>query len=232
MIFLLGGQNSGKSRYALEMARPYAQKRGLSRFIFIATLDDTLVEQNTEIVEKIKAHQQERKAMGVPWQLLVAPRELATILCQIPPDSLVLIDCFSMLVNNILALETMPQYSRNHHLLPEKNGKKASYIKPGDASGGSSESAPSDAFRDGLPVDVLQRVQQKIELLLAEILQYSGHLFLVSLEVGLGNVAMDPLMRLYNTILGRANQRLANLAEQSYWVVAGRALPLNETKLS
>jgi len=45
-------------------------------------------------------------------------------------------------------------------------------------------------------------------------------------EVGLGLVPTTPLGREYRDILGRVNAAWADAAERAYFVVAGRALPL------
>jgi adenosylcobinamide kinase/adenosylcobinamide-phosphate guanylyltransferase len=50
----------------------------------------------------------------------------------------------------------------------------------------------------------------------------------VSNEVGLGIVPMDPQSRRYRDLLGRVNATFADAAERSYFVVAGRGLPLRD----
>jgi adenosylcobinamide kinase/adenosylcobinamide-phosphate guanylyltransferase len=52
----------------------------------------------------------------------------------------------------------------------------------------------------------------------------TAHWIIVSNEVGLGIVPAYPLGRIYRDALGRANQRLATLADQVFFMVAG--LPL------
>jgi adenosylcobinamide kinase/adenosylcobinamide-phosphate guanylyltransferase len=48
----------------------------------------------------------------------------------------------------------------------------------------------------------------------------------VSNEVGLGIVPMHPVGRAYRDLLGRVNALWSEAAERAYFVVAGRALPL------
>jgi adenosylcobinamide kinase/adenosylcobinamide-phosphate guanylyltransferase len=54
--------------------------------------------------------------------------------------------------------------------------------------------------------------------------QHLAHWIIVSNEVGLGIVPAYPLGRTYRDALGRANQRLAAVADQVFFMVAG--LPL------
>lgn len=53
----------------------------------------------------------------------------------------------------------------------------------------------------------------------------------VSNEVGLGIVPMDPLSRRYRDLLGRVNSTFAAAAERSFFVVAGRGLALEDVSL-
>ena len=54
----------------------------------------------------------------------------------------------------------------------------------------------------------------------------AGLTIAVSNEVGLGIVPMHPVGRAYRDLLGRVNALWSEAAEQAYFVVAGRALPL------
>ena len=54
---------------------------------------------------------------------------------------------------------------------------------------------------------------------------------IVSNEVGLGLVPPYPLGRVYRDLLGRANQQLAAIADEIYFMVAGMAVPLHEIAL-
>lgn len=53
----------------------------------------------------------------------------------------------------------------------------------------------------------------------------------VSNEVGLGIVPMDPLSRRYRDLLGRVNTAFADAAERTFLVIAGRGLALAEVPL-
>jgi adenosylcobinamide kinase/adenosylcobinamide-phosphate guanylyltransferase len=69
-----------------------------------------------------------------------------------------------------------------------------------------------------------ERVQGGVDDLLAALAQTGATLIAVSNEVGLGIVPEYPLARLYRDELGRANQRLAAVADKVYFLVAGFAL--------
>jgi adenosyl cobinamide kinase/adenosyl cobinamide phosphate guanylyltransferase len=54
----------------------------------------------------------------------------------------------------------------------------------------------------------------------------SGHVIVVSNEVGSGIIPADAVSRRYRDLLGRVNAVFAGRASQAFLVVAGRALPL------
>ena len=96
--FIIGGCRSGKSRYALESANRYTP----ANKTFVATcmpLDD-------EMRERIARHREER---GSEWITVEAPIELPeAILENSPSNDVILIDCLTLWINNLLmASETM-----------------------------------------------------------------------------------------------------------------------------
>jgi adenosyl cobinamide kinase/adenosyl cobinamide phosphate guanylyltransferase len=54
----------------------------------------------------------------------------------------------------------------------------------------------------------------------------------VSNEVGLGIVPLNALARRYRDTLGRVNAAFVSAADRAYFVVAGKALPLEDVKLT
>lgn len=64
-------------------------------------------------------------------------------------------------------------------------------------------------------------VQAEIEAIIEAQAQLKTPLIVVSNEVGLGLVPSYPVGRLYRDVLGRANQRLATLADRVIFMVAG-----------
>lgn len=98
LIFILGGARSGKSDYALEVARELA---GDAPVLFIATAQAG----DDEMAARIALHQSERPKH---WQTLEAPLDvgaaLTTRLAQTnhSAPAVLLLDCLSLLVSNVL----------------------------------------------------------------------------------------------------------------------------------
>jgi adenosylcobinamide kinase/adenosylcobinamide-phosphate guanylyltransferase len=70
--------------------------------------------------------------------------------------------------------------------------------------------------------EILAEVDRLLDMLTAR----RAATIVVSNEVGSGLVPMDPIGRRFRDIHGRANQRVASVADEAYLVVAGRLLPL------
>lgn len=95
MITLVtGGVRSGKSRHALQLAQDAAADRSS---YYIATAEAT----DGSMQERIEAHRKERE--GLAMQTLEVPVELGTILESLSPEKpLVLVDCLTLWLNNLL----------------------------------------------------------------------------------------------------------------------------------
>lgn len=93
LILVTGGARSGKSRYALALAKPYASKA------FVATglaIDD-------EMRARIARHRQER---GNVWQTFEEPYDIAGLVReQASQYELLLIDCLTFWLSNLLLKE-------------------------------------------------------------------------------------------------------------------------------
>jgi len=74
-----------------------------------------------------------------------------------------------------------------------------------------------------------QALQAEIDALCAAF-RPQAHWIIVSNEVGLGIVPAYPLGRVYRDALGRANQRLAALADEVLFMVAGLPLAVKSPK--
>lgn len=92
---ILGGVKSGKSRYAEQLAKNWAEG-SLGKVVYIATArayDD-------EFGERIKRHQAQRPAH---WETLEVPLEVAQILNQYSgTQCCLLIECLTLWLSNIL----------------------------------------------------------------------------------------------------------------------------------
>jgi adenosylcobinamide kinase / adenosylcobinamide-phosphate guanylyltransferase len=71
-----------------------------------------------------------------------------------------------------------------------------------------------------------ETVRSEVEELLRAIRSSAAHWLVVSNEVGQGLVPPYPVGRLYRDLLGWANQRLAEQADEVIWMVAGIPVPI------
>lgn len=67
----------------------------------------------------------------------------------------------------------------------------------------------------------LKEVELKIDYFISSLKSYPCSVVLVTNEVGWGGIAMSPLGRAYQDILGWTNQKLASAADEIYFVVSG-----------
>ena len=92
LILVLGGARSGKSGFAQRLA----QERGGKAVAYVATAEA----RDEEMAARIALHRVSRPAT---WQTVEAPRAVsATILDQARMARVVLLDCLTMLVSNLL----------------------------------------------------------------------------------------------------------------------------------
>ena len=91
ITLILGGARSGKSSFAQRMAL----QRGGDEVIFLATALDG----DEEMAARIKEHRQNRP---MQWQTIEEPMQVSKILSALPPGQVVVLDCLSLLVSNIL----------------------------------------------------------------------------------------------------------------------------------
>ncbi len=91
-ILIVGGARSGKSRYAVEMA-----KKAGGETVFIATATPC----DREMEERIRLHKLARPSH---WKLIEEPRDISSILPELKDKyEVVLIDCLGLLISNLLA---------------------------------------------------------------------------------------------------------------------------------
>jgi adenosylcobinamide kinase / adenosylcobinamide-phosphate guanylyltransferase len=71
-------------------------------------------------------------------------------------------------------------------------------------------------------------VDGPIEAFREAVRRHSGPVIVVSDEVGLGLVPMEPLGRAFRDVLGIAHQRLVADSDEAWFMVAGRAIRLDQ----
>jgi len=92
-ILVLGGARSGKSRYALELAKPFSRK----------TIIATLEPKDEEMKARIENHKRER---GPGWRLIEEPIKLAEALEQaLAGTDAVVVDCVTLWISNLVLAE-------------------------------------------------------------------------------------------------------------------------------
>ena len=166
-ILILGGARSGKSRFAQNLAGKLSGK-----VLFVATGGAG----DEEMRSRIEEHEKSRPRT---WHTLEAPVKIGErIPEQIGNADVVIIDCITMLISNLLVGEEDDKYKE--------------------------EQVTTE-------IDQLIKCMDKLEVTF----------ILVSNEVGLGLVPESRLGRFYRDLLGRANQLLAQRADEVYVMVAG-----------
>lgn len=156
--------------------------------LFVATA----VAGDEEMRQRIEEHQRRRPAA---WSTLEVTTHVGNEIRQkIGGAQVVIVDCITLLVNNIFS-----QYS-------DPTGEQID--------------APS----------VEKEVMAEIDGLLDCINQVNASFIIVTNEVGLGLVPANKMSRLYRDLLGRANQTLAQRADEIYLMVAGIPLLVKPAK--
>ncbi len=91
LIYISGGCRSGKSDYAQNLAESLPGKRA-----YLATCPQI----DTEMDQRIERHQQQRLNRG--WQTIESPLNLAEAIARAHEYDVILIDCLTLWVNNLL----------------------------------------------------------------------------------------------------------------------------------
>ena len=172
---IIGGARSGKSTYAQETAR----KSGKT-VLFVATAEAG----DEDMRIRIEAHRNSRPA---EWNTLEATTQIGRQIREnIGKAELVIIDCVTLLVNNI-------------------------FMRYDDTT---------DA--DEADKEVMSEIEELIDCMDVT----EADFIIVTNETGLGIVPADRVSRMYRDALGRANQRIAQHADEVYLLTAGIPLTI------
>lgn len=103
-VFIIGGNGSGKSSFALEVGEKISKenKNYLKKY-FIATCEPI----DEELKEKIKKHRKERKGLG--WQTIEEPTEISKVIRDIRKrgkNSVVIVDSITLWLTNLFVHKT------------------------------------------------------------------------------------------------------------------------------
>jgi adenosylcobinamide kinase/adenosylcobinamide-phosphate guanylyltransferase len=203
MTFILGGARSGKSAFAERLASRHSE-----RVAYIATaqaLDD-------EMSERIAKHRQKRPE---GWRTLEIHINVGKAISSDPPEAeVIILDCLTLLVSNLLL------QASNH---PSEHSKLHSNTE----SSADVESRSNFEYIFPKVENAKTVIDQELDQL-QEVIQGSpADWIIVSNEVGMGLVPPYPQGRIYRDLLGWANQRMASMAYQVYFMVAGIPMRLN-----
>ena len=112
LIFIGGGARSGKSRLALQLAEQAGPRR-----VFVATAQAW----DDEMRDRIRRHKDERDES---WQTIEEPMDVPGLLGRLPSCDVVLIDCLTLWLTNLLLAEE-----------PDIQGRIAALIAAIEAAG-------------------------------------------------------------------------------------------------
>lgn len=182
-ILIIGGARSGKSHFAQELALKSGKP---VLFVATATAGDE------EMRQRIEEH---RRTRPPAWSTLEVTTHVGNeILQKIGGAEVVIVDCITLLVNNVFS-----QF----------------------------------ADQTGEHIDA-PLVEKGVTSEIGELVECINHLdasfIMVTNEVGSGLVPANKMGRLYRDLLGRANQLLAQQADEVYLMVSGLPILIKPAK--
>ncbi|PIU62487.1 MAG: bifunctional adenosylcobinamide kinase/adenosylcobinamide-phosphate guanylyltransferase [Armatimonadetes bacterium CG07_land_8_20_14_0_80_40_9] len=190
---LLGGARSGKSHYALELAKKFKGK---------AVLIVTGIPCDEEMKARIERH---KKARPKSLKVIEEPINIKNILKRVDRSvEIILIDCLTLWVSNL-----MQDY--------QDKGKKPLFASYPNVE---------TTRRVVSTIELEERIFSKVLQLVSTLKVVKPKVIIVSNEVGMGIVPETQQGRLFRDILGRANQVMADLADEVFLLVAGLPIKL------
>jgi len=182
-ILIIGGARSGKSRFAQELAPKLGEP-----VLFVATAEAG----DEEMRHRIEEH---RRSRPKAWSTLEITTHIGSQIVQnIGGAKVVIIDCITLLVNNI--------FSQHNYQTDEQID--ASLIEK----------------------EVTSQISELVEC----INRVDASFIMVTNEVGTGLVPVTSVGRLYRDLLGKANQVLAEQADEIFLMVAGLPVQIKPSK--
>jgi adenosylcobinamide kinase/adenosylcobinamide-phosphate guanylyltransferase len=199
---ILGGQKSGKSRRAELLARTWLTASTDHQALLIATGQPW----DEEMRQRIARHQRDRAERVPGLRTVEEPLRLAeTIAAHSRPDTLLVIDCLTLWLTNLL-MPACPHPSP----LPEGEGTSSSlslWERAGVRATGLADASAA----------LLQAIEHA-----------SGPIVLVGNEIGLGVIPLGREVRAFVDALGRLNQDAAQTCARVTLMAAGLPLTLKE----
>ncbi len=215
-VLILGGARSGKSKFAQGLAQSLGEK-----VLFVATgapLDE-------EMALRIEVHKRKRPET---WRTLEIGVNVGQSLQREMGDAeVVLLDCLTLLVSNVtlkpLSFGSSEGEVEDNYPCSLKASPSCHY-EPFASCHSEGEKRPKNLARDRHSAAISKaeiQVMTELEQLIDFIDKYKGTFIVVSNEVGLGLVPENKLGRVYRDLLGKANQFLAQRADEVYFMAAG-----------
>lgn len=215
LVLITGGARSGKSAFA----ERYAAALG-SRGHYIATCRIW----DEEMEERIGLHRKDREARGFPWETVEEPLELADTLLHLfgrvapwqvtEPTSGIGAEAVSGAEvetgEKVILVDCLTLWMTNVLLAAET----------------------TEQWSRAERIRAAELAEAAVDKLLRTLEQRSGHVLLVTNEVGSGLVPEYPLGRLFRDCAGRMNQRLAAASDQVFLVTAGIPVELKHLAFS
>ncbi|MBI2873758.1 MAG: bifunctional adenosylcobinamide kinase/adenosylcobinamide-phosphate guanylyltransferase [Firmicutes bacterium] len=237
LFLITGGSASGKSLFAERLAARLSDERGCG-VVYLATG----WAEDREMHKRIEAHRR-RRPLG--WRTVeigagrdarmgtevgVGPggpvgifEEAAARLGE--AEDLVLMDSLGTLVARWMngIDPSAGEFGGESGEDPDDGALGESAGRPRGKPAGES---PGKSREESLGVFPGEALVQAVDLLVAAALEVPAGVIVVTDEVGWGLVPTYPSGRLFRDLLGTANQRVAEAAEEVYAVIAGIPVPL------
>lgn len=154
---------------------------------------------DNEMAERIKKHKKER---GDNWTTIEEPVEIADVIAKDKKHNVILLDCLTLWISNLMHAPS-PQSS-------PLRGEEATNRTLSPLGRGEGE----------------RKLAKEINSLISACKHFNANIIIVSNEVGMGIVPDNPLARQFRDIAGYANQKIAQVADEVYFVAAGLSMKM------